>query len=151
MSIGGIQPGQSYQVHDLKPGVKNDKVTKAGENDGLVNIVVNAPKLDGGAPELRQVITGEKIDLEELGKANPDLAIDELRAYDRNEDGILEESDLTKNFWDVAMESPWINAMTGIGGAIGHATYVAAQGGVIGVEYRSPEHQSPSGQVISLR
>lgn len=152
MSLNGIQAGRTYQVRDIKPDIDLEELSRAGENDDLVNIVVNAPKLDGGAPERLQMISGEKIDLKELGRANPDLAIREIRNYDADGNGILEETDLQVSFWDVFSEAPfWTVALGGFSGAIGYATEVAEGGDIIGVEYLKKEHQSPSGQVISLR
>lgn len=116
MKVNSNPPSfESYQVKENKTP---EAVRKSIEDNGKVDIV-----LENKAGDMR-VISGDKIDLKELGGLSKPLA-EFVEQYDENRDGKIEEKELKKSTkesigqWSVA---------TGLGGMV----LSAAFGGPIG-------------------
>lgn len=102
MALSALQNGQSYQVRQVSGDAANrDSLIKSLEKNGKVDLVL-------GDASGTYVVSGDKIDLKELGKAAPELslALDGLKRFDGDGDGCLTESELRLSggdAWDAAM------------------------------------------------
>jgi hypothetical protein len=107
------------------------EITKALENNGLVDVVVedNEGKL--------HLYTGEKINLEELGKAQPNIMIhdmEDLKSFDENNDGFLVESELKQSTKETFNDDVINGAVAfGVAGTIWKPIFGTALGAVAGM------------------
>ena len=97
MSVSDIQKNPAYQVKPVQVDTREAKkeLEKSLENNQTVDIVVTENNQT-------YVISSEKVNLSEIGEALPEMKLNRLRQYDRNEDGYLEEEELKYN-WSEAI------------------------------------------------
>lgn len=126
-----VQPYSAYQEFkkqhaDGKTGL--EPIERYDDN-GKVDLIMDTES------EGTVKISGEKIDLEELGTAYPEIDLGTVAQYDRNEDGFIEESELKISIADYAsaignhiVENPEVIALSAAGGMWGGAI---AGGGVL--------------------
>ena len=124
INISNAQAAKTFTIQKVDVTQGKEKIQNGLENNGKVDIVV-ADK--SGTYHF----SGEKIHLEELGQAAPEVAM-KLNKYDENDDGFIEESELKHS------ESPSVVgnlvSSTVIGGTIGFVAggiYSSPLGGIL--------------------
>ncbi|MEZ0370767.1 MAG: hypothetical protein ACAI44_16870 [Candidatus Sericytochromatia bacterium] len=132
MTLSSLQNGQSYQVRQVSmdgPDAR-EKLVKSLEKNGKADLVL-------GDASGTLVVSGDKIDLRELGKAAPEIPlwqIDDLKRHDGNQDGCIEESELRLSggdAWDAAMDRHEREVKDSASRMGGNGDFIAASGALI--------------------